>query len=162
MVAAVARLMDCAHDSSLLADPLRPSRLLRFTSFGESVPMPSIIQLSSVGGLFEQRFGEGMSFDAADFRFDFGDRSYVRARLLSATAQERVDVRGVVSANLIAGEDDQIGMRFLDGGFDETDRVFAHVRSVLNIGHLQHTEGAVAVESQGHDAHCNAANLDMR
>ena len=39
MVAAVARLMDCAHDSSLLADPLRPSRLLRFTSFGESVPM---------------------------------------------------------------------------------------------------------------------------
>ena len=67
-----------------------------------------------------------------------------------------------VSANLIAGEDDQIGMRFLDGGFDETDRVFAHVRSVLNIGHLQHTEGAVAVESQGHDAHCNAANLDMR
>jgi len=64
-------------------------------------------------------------------------------------------------ANLIAGEDDQIGMRFLDGGFDETDRVFAHVRSVLNIGHLQHTEGAVAVESQGHDAHCNARNLDM-
>ena len=54
-----------------------------------------------------------------------------------------------------------IGMRFLDGGFDETDRVFAHVRSVLNIGHLQHTEGAVAVESQGHDAHCNARNLDM-
>ena len=102
-----------------------------------------------------------MSFDAADFRFDFGDRSYVRARLLSATAQERVDVRGVVSANLVAGEDDQIGMRFLDGGFDETDRVFAHVWSVLNIGHLQHTEGAVAVESQGHDAHCNARNLDM-
>ena len=102
-----------------------------------------------------------MAFDAADFRFDFGDRAYVRARLLSAAAQERVDVYGVVSANLVAGEDDQIGVRFLDGGFDETDRVFTHVRSVLNIGHLQHTEGAVAVESQGHDAHCNARNLDM-
>ena len=113
-------------------------------------------------GLFEQRFGERMAFDSADFRFDFGDRAYVRARLLSAAAQERVDVRGVVSANLVAGEDDQIGMRFLDGGFDETDRVFAYIWSVLNIGHLQHTEGAVAVESQGHDAHCNAANLDMR
>lgn len=161
MVAAVARLMDCAHDSSLLADPLRPSRLLRFTSFGESVPMPSIIQLSSVGGCARNALVKGCRL-IADFRFDFGDRAYVRARLLSAAAQERVDVRGVVSANLIAGEDDQIGMRFLDGGFDETDRVFAHVRSVLNIGHLQHTEGAVAVESQGHDAHCNAANLDMR
>ena len=112
MVAAVARLMDCAHDSSLLADPLRPSRLLRFTSFGESVPMPSIIQLSSVGGCSSNALVKGCRFDAADFRFDFGDRSYVRARLLSATAQERVDVRGVVSANLVAGEDDQIGMRF--------------------------------------------------
>ena len=54
-----------------------------------------------------------MAFDAADFRFDFGDRAYVRARLLSAAAQERVDVCGVVSANLVAGEDDQIGVRFL-------------------------------------------------
>ena len=36
----------------------------------------------------------------------------------------------------VAGEDDQIGVRFLNGGFDETDRVFTHVRSVLNIGHL--------------------------
>ena len=156
MVAAVARLMDCAHDSSLLADPLRPSRLLRFTSFGESVPMPSIIQLSSVGGCSSNALVKGCRLMPRIFA------SISVTRLLSATAQERVDVRGVVSANLVAGEDDQIGMRFLDGGFDETDRVFAHVRSVLNIGHLQHTEGAVAVESQGHDAHCNAANLDMR
>ena len=47
-----------------------------------------------------------MSFDAAQFRFDFSDDAHARARLLSASAQERVDVRGVVSANLIAGEDD--------------------------------------------------------
>lgn len=44
--AAVTRLMASAHDSSLLAEPLRPAL---FTSFGESVPMPSIIHRSSEG-----------------------------------------------------------------------------------------------------------------
>ena len=45
-----------------------------------------------------------------------------------------------------------------DSGFDQPNRVFAHVRTILNISHLQHPERTVAVESQAHDAHCTAAN----
>ena len=154
--------MDCAHDSSLLADPLRPFALLRFTSFGESVPMPSIIQLSSVGGCSSNALVKGCRLMPRIFAS------------ISVTARMCVpgcSPRRRRNVSMYAGSYPRIwspvktirsGCVFLDGGFDETDRVFAHVWSVLNIGHLQHTEGAVAVESQGHDAHCNAANLDMR
>lgn len=68
---------------------------------------------------------------------------------------------GIVAADLIAGEHDEVGMCLPDSGFDQPNRVFAHVRTILNISHLQHPERTVAVESQAHDAHCTAANLDM-
>lgn len=85
----------------------------------------------------------------------------MRSRFFVASAEKRVDVGRVISADLVAGEHDEVGMRFVDGGFDEPNRVFAHVRAILDIGQLQHAEAAVAVETQCHDAHCNAANLDM-
>ena len=115
-----------------------------------------------VGGLrFGQCFGDRMTFDAADFRFDFGDRAHVRTGLFATATQKRIDICRIVAADLIAGEHDEVGMCLLDGGFDQPNRVFAHVRTILNISHLQHPERTVAVESQAHDAHCTAANLDM-
>ena len=115
-----------------------------------------------VGGLrFGQCFGDRMTFDAADFRFDFGDRAHVRTGLFATATQKRIDICRIVAADLIAGEHDEVGMCLPDGGFDQPNRVFAHVRTILNISHLQHPERTVAVESQAHDAHCTAANLDM-
>ncbi len=115
-----------------------------------------------VGGpRVQERFRERMPFDALEPRLEFGDRAHPRSGAFPASAQEGVDVRGVVAADLVAGEDDQIGMRLPYGGVDQADRILAHMRTILDVGHLQHTERAVAVESQAHDAHCNAANLDM-
>ena len=57
-------------------------------------------------------------------------------------------VRGVISGDLVAAEDDEVGTCGVDRRFDEFDGVLADVRPVLDVGELQHAEFAGLMELQ--------------
>ena len=109
------------------------------------------VVLQTVGHPFGQlgRFGVP-ALDAVDAGLDFGDEPHSCAGFLAAAAQEGVDVCRVVAADLVAGEHHQIRLGLTDRGLDETDGVPVDLGLVLDVGHLQHAERAILVESQRH------------